>query len=353
LPCPTPGERGLTAPLIVTSTFTDQEWDDLVSRHPDGTVEHRAAWRQIFATVFRQDPVYLMARRGAEPVGVLPLVRLKSAIFGRSMVSLPYTSYGGLLTSDLEAAGALIEHARVLAGRFGAGHLELRNSAPHCDGGSVQTHKVGARLRLPGSPEHLWTMLDKKVRNLVRKGQKEALTVHQGGAELLDDFYSVFSENMRDLGTPVFPRSLFTHVLNTFDSTTVFVVRQGTRAVAGSILLRWRKTAYVPWASALRRFRHLSPNMLLYWSMLEAAVNHGDEVFDFGRSTRDGGTHHFKQQWGAADFPLYWERVSVNGSGASTTAGAGASRQFLVDAWTRLPLPVANWLGPRLIRHVA
>lgn len=339
--------------MIVTNVFTDGEWDAFVAAHPDGTVEHLAAWQRIFREVFRQEPVYLMAKRDAETVGVLPLVRFKSAIFGRTMISLPYTSYGGLLAVDRDGAAALVDHARTLGLRFGAPRLELRNSARYCDDAAVQTHKVAARLPLPPTAPQLWSSLDKKVRNLVRKGQKEQLTVHRGSSELLDDFYAVFAENMRDLGTPVFPRSLFAEVLRTFENASVFVVKHAGIAVAGSILLGWRDAALVPWASALRRYRHLAPNMLLYWSMLESAIEDGFTVFDFGRSTRDGGTHHFKQQWGAADYPLYWETVGLNGATVPDPGRAGSRMQVFIDAWTRMPLPIANWLGPRVIRHVA
>jgi serine/alanine adding enzyme len=137
-----------------------------------------------------------------------------------------------------------------------------------------------------------------------------------------------------------------------FDGATVFVVRKGTTPIASSIVLGWRNTMLVPWASALRRYRHLSPNMLLYWSMLEAAVDKGYDEFDFGRSTRDGGTHQFKLQWGATDFPLHWEYLLLAPDTALDQGPTSPKFEALVELWKRLPLWLANVAGPHIVRNI-
>lgn len=339
--------------LVVREANDPASWDAFVHAHPAGTVEHLFAWSRIFADVFRHQPVYLIAHRGSEPVGVLPLVLVRSLLFGRAAVSLPFTSYGGILAADAEAADALVRRAREVAKDFGASVVDLRNLERHAPGAPCREHKVGARLALPGSADTLWAALDRKVRNQVRKAQKEQLTVQQGGPELLDDFYGVFAENMRDLGTPVFPRRLFVDALTALERTSVFVVRKNNVSVAASITLGWRNQVLVPWASALKRYRHWSPNMLLYWSMLETAVSEGYETFDFGRSTRDGGTHQFKLQWGAQDFPLYWESVPIGDNPETGPAPASSCHlDMFIALWQRLPLGIANIVGPRVIRHI-
>ena len=219
-----------------------------------------------------------------------------------------------LLATDEETARALVDEARRQAAAFGATHVELRNVNRTPIGLLTRTHKVGARLALPTTADALWSGLDRKVRNQVRKAQKEGLVAEAGGAELLDAFYQVFAHNMRDLGTPVFPRELFASVLALFPAgARVFVVRAGTAPVAAAVALGWRNSVLVPWASSLREFRNQCPNMLLYWQMLEHAIGERRAVFDFGRSSRDGGTHQFKQQWGASSFPLHWEYAMVRG----------------------------------------
>lgn len=328
-------------------------WDAFVDAHPDGTVEHLFGWQRVFIEVFQHSPKYLIAEREGLAVGVLPLVCVPSLLFGKSAVSLPYTSYGGILAQDESAATELVAYARRAAREFGASTVEFRNSRRYLVDSSCREHKVGARVTLPRSADALWTSLDRKVRNLIRKPQKEGLVAFRGGLELLDDFYRVFAENMRDLGTPVFPRALFETVLDQFPESSVVVVRKGPDTMAAGLTLGRHGGVLVPWASALRRYRHLSPNMLLYWTMLEAAIRDGYKVFDFGRSTRGGGTHQFKLQWGATDFPLFWETVSTDERAiAVMPEGQSPARDALVSAWQHLPLPVANKIGPIIIRHV-
>jgi hypothetical protein len=157
---------------------------------------------------------------------------------------------------------------------------------------------------------------------------------------------------MRDLGTPVFPRQLFHAALRIPEHGQVFVVRHGETPIAAAISLRWRDTVLVPWASSLREYRHLCANMLLYWGMLEDAVSHGVRVFDFGRSSRGGSTHQFKQQWGASDVPLHWEYAMLGEKRPTDQGTSNPRMQMVIHAWQHLPLWLANALGPRVVRHV-
>jgi serine/alanine adding enzyme len=186
----------------------------------------------------------------------------------------------------------------------------------------------------------------------VRKAEKEGLASTVGGAELLAGFYSVFAENMRDLGTPVYPRDLFVRTLEQFPDARVFVVRLGDKTVAGAVALRFRDTVLVPWASSLRAYRSRCPNMLLYWTMLKTAVEDGAARFDFGRSSPDAGTHQFKLQWGARETPLHWEYSLLGGATIPDQGPSNSRFHLAIDLWRRMPLIVANSIGPRLVRHI-
>jgi FemAB-related protein (PEP-CTERM system-associated) len=341
------------APIEVAADISPAEWNAFVCRHPAGTVEHLWEWRAIFEGVFGQDAVYLAARRGGVIVGALPLVRCRSLLFGRSLVSLPYANYAGIVTSDEAAARALVSRAAELAREFRASHVELRNVAPPLGDLPSRSHKVGSRLALPSSTEILWQGIDRKIRNQVRKAQKAGLTVEEGRGELVDDFYAVFSRNMRDLGTPVFPTRMFTETLRLFPDARIFVVRLGRRPVAAGVALRWRDTLLVPWASSLREFRHLCANMLLYWAFLESAIGSGVHTFDFGRSTIGGGTHQFKQQWGAQDVPLCWQYVLLTRESAPDHGTTNPTFGRVTSAWSRLPLWLTNRVGPAIVRHLS
>jgi len=236
---------------------------------------------------------------------LLPLVFFRSRLFGRFTVSMPFLNYGGVVSDAAEARRALVDRAVEETEARGGAHLELRHTAQLFPDFTAKRHKVAMRLPLASDPERLWAQLDRKVRNQVRKGEKSQLEVAHGGAELVDDFYAVFAHNMRDLGTPVYARSFFDEVLRTFaDSARIFVVRHAGRPVAGSIVYWHRSMIEVPWASALRESNPLCANVLLYWHMLKFAVERGFTVFDFGRSTPDEGTFHFKRQWGAEPLEL-------------------------------------------------
>jgi FemAB-related protein (PEP-CTERM system-associated) len=179
------------------------------------------------------------------------------------------------------------------------------------------------------------------------------LVVENGSQSLVDDFYQVFARNMRDLGTPVYSRRLFTETLRVFeDRARLHVVRHDGRAIAGAVTIRFRDTVIVPWASSLREFRHLCPNMLLYWAMLERATTDGLRLFDFGRSTRGAGTHSFKQQWGAREIPIHWEYVLLKRADAPDHGLEGSRFDAAIAAWQRLPVWLTNRVGPRIVRNI-
>jgi FemAB-related protein (PEP-CTERM system-associated) len=208
-------------------------------------------------------------------------------------------------------------------------------------------------LRLERDAAKGWERLDRKVRNQVRKAEKSQLTARAGGAELLDRFYGVFARNMRDLGTPVYSRGFFAAVLAAFpDTARVFLVDSGEVTVAAAITLSYRDTIENPWASSLREYRSLSPNTLMYWRMLEHAMATGHSTFDFGRSTPNEGTFHFKQQWGAEPTPLHWEYVLANGNSLPNLSPSNPKYRAAIALWTRLPLAVANRLGPHIVRSI-
>jgi FemAB-related protein (PEP-CTERM system-associated) len=329
------------------------EWDDYVERHPAGSVDHLWAWRDVIARVFGHRSVYLTAKRGTRAVGVLPLVLFRSAIFGRAVVSMPFLNDGGVLADDQTARGALLAQAVTVARAFGAQHVELRHRARQCADLPFRQHKLGLTLRLPATSDALWARLDRRVRNQVRKAQKEGLSILVGGADLVGAFYRVFSRNMRDLGTPVYSPRLFQDVLRTFpDRARVFLVRDGRVPVAAGISLRGPHGTLVPWASSLREYRSRCPNMLLYWAMLEQAVADGSGVFDFGRSSPGSGTHQFKLQWGAEAEPLHWEYVVLGKGGVPDQTPSSPRFRPAIELWKRCPLWLTNAVGPHIVRAI-
>ena len=211
-------------------------------------------------------------------------------------------------------------------------------------------HKVAMRLPLNGVS---WERLDKKVRNQIRKAEKSGLTAQAGGAELLDDFYRVFARNMRDLGTPVYSRSLFEEVLRVFpDNAHVHVIRLQDTPVGAAVTYHAGGMMEMPWASSVRDYNSLCPNHLLYWSIIQFAAATGHAVLDFGRSTPGEGTFKFKEQWGAQPLALHWEYVLAAGEAMPDVSPANPKFQAAIEIWKRLPLPLATRIGPHVVRGI-
>ena len=341
------------AHLTVSDHIDETEWDEYVRRHPEGSIDHLWRWREVFSRVFDHESTYLAARRNGAVSGILPLVQFRSRLFGRFLVSVPFLNYGGVLASDDEAAETLVAEAHKVALRFGASHVELRHTARQFGDLPCRAHKLKLTRPLPATTDALWAAVDRKVRNQVRKAQKDGLTSETGRAELIPEFYAVFSRNMRDLGTPVYPKSLFVETARVFPHELhTYVVRLGRVPVAAAIALRFKDVVIVPWASSLREHRQHCPNMLLYWTMVEAAVQQGATTFDFGRSTIGAGTHQFKLQWGAQPTPMHWEYLLLTRASAPDHGPYNPKFAAAIAAWQRLPLWLANAVGPTIVRNI-
>jgi FemAB-related protein (PEP-CTERM system-associated) len=325
-------------------------WDAFVAGQSHASGYHAWAWRGVFLRAFGHESIYLMALDGERPCGVLPLVFINSMVFGRSLTSLPFLNYGGVLAESPEAADALLAAAAEIARERRCSHIELRHVERRFPELPYKQHKVAMKLPLE---RDMWDRLDGKVRNQIRKARKSELTSEAGGAELLPDFYRVFARNMRDLGTPVYSRRFFEEVLQAFpDRTRIHVVRLKGSAVAAGITYRTGASVETPWASSIREFNALCPNHLLYWSIIEQAVAEGCEVLDFGRSTPNEGTYKFKEQWGAKAVPLNWEYRLMDGAALPNASPTNPKFQLAIKLWKKLPVSIATSLGPSIVRAI-
>jgi len=326
------------------------DWERFVESTADEAGYHAWGWQDVFSRAFGHESVYLMARRGGDVAGVLPLVQIKSLLFGRTLTSLPFLNYGGVLADSPAAAHALIEASQQEAVTRRCGHVELRHVAAQFPQLPRKQHKVSMRLALAAGQ---WDRLDRKVRNQVRKAEKSGLTVERGGGELVDDFYAVFARNMRDLGTPVYSRRLFDEVFRVFpDRATMHVVRLDGRAVAAGVTYRTARMTQLPWASSIRDYNSLCPNTLLYWDAIQYAADAGCRVFDMGRSTPNEGTFKFKQQWGAEPLPLHWEYQLQSDQNLPNVSPANPKFQLAIALWQKLPLSFTVRLGPMIVRAI-
>ncbi len=326
-------------------------WEAFVARRAPIPLSYHPAWLDVLARGFQHQPICLEAVQGETCRGLLPLAFVKSQLFGRFLIGLPYLNYGGVLADDEETPRLLIDHAIELADRLEVDRLELRHerALDHPQLTPATGHKYNVRRNLPATSAALWKSLESSVRNQIRKGRRGGLKVAWGGEELLPEFYDVFSHNMRDLGTPTFGQRLFRAILCEFPGLAEFcVVRAGELPVAAALLTHGWGVTEVPSASSLRRFNSTCANMLLYWHLLECAVGRGQSQFDFGRSTPGSPVMKFKEQWGGRAEPAEWQ-CYVRSGGSDPRCNGDRYRRF-VWLWRHLPVALTRWIGPSIVR---
>lgn len=332
-------------------------WDDYVRSHPGASQYHLYGWKTVVQRAFGHQCFYFAARTpSGDVVGVLPLVRINSRLFGDYAVSLPFFNYGGTLADSRPITEKLMAAAHREADRLGWQHIEYRCCEP---GGSlpVSNRKVSMVLPLPNEAEALERQLGAKVRAQYRQAEKHGPGISFGGIELLDEFYQVFSRNMRDLGTPVYSRDFFESILRQFPQTTIVCARLNSRPAGAAILSGFNDMLEIPWASTLRDCNRTNLNMWMYRRILDHAVQRGYEFFDFGRSSRDSGTYRFKKQWGARPVEHHWYYYlpRVENRDEAKLPGLNPDNpkyRLAIETWKKLPLSVANTLGPHIVKNL-
>ena len=319
--------------------------------------------------------------------GILPLVFLEIPIFGKRLVSMPYFDHGGILADSMESEERLLQAAIHLGKKLGAKSIELRQAeklatfenstnnekkqppvrSMKLELGiaakswqssdvtwSLKSQKVRLLLSLPEDSDALMKSFKSKLRSQIKRPIKAGLEAKVGGVELLNDFFNVFSINMRDLGSPVHSKALPRCVLDGLqDEARVVVVYRGHTPVASSLMVGFKDTMINPWSSALRQYSKDSPNMLLYWTMLSYAADHEYQYFDFGRSTPGEGTYRFKTQWGAKPHPMYWYTIHLDKSKPpNTSTSINKKRAMAVQLWQKLPVSITRIIGPPIRKHI-
>jgi FemAB-related protein (PEP-CTERM system-associated) len=329
-----------------------KRWETYVQGQRQASGYHSLGWKVVLERVYGYRTYYLYARDGRDVVGILPLALVGTRVTGRALVSLPFTSYGGIVSDDADVVAGLFEAGAELSRRLGLSYVELRHFERTPIAAPTKTHKVTMWLDLPPSVDTLWKAFPTALRTDIRKRIKDGLEVRIGGAEELENFYRVYSTNMRDLGTPVYPKAFFTTILAEWPgSAWIATCRHQGEAVASGFLLGFRGTLEIPWASSLKTRKSLRPNMLLHWECLRHAIDSGFTRFDFGRSPLSGGTQTFKSQWGARAVPLYWQYWLARGTEIPDVNRENPRFTPAIRIWQRLPLWLTRLVGPRLARH--
>lgn len=326
-------------------------WDAFVERMPAATFFHRAGWQEVLERAFGHPAYFLFAEVDGEICGILPLGHVRSRLFGSGLVSTPFCVYGGSVGVSTEVCERLDAEACRLAEELRVDHLELRYSEPRHHDWPGKDLYVTFRKPIDLDPEQNLLAIPRKQRAMVRKGIQAGLVSYIDPG--VDAVHAVYSESVRNLGTPVFSKRYFRILKEVFgDDCEALIVRHGDRVVAGVLNFYFRDEVLPYYGGGTVEARNLKANDFMYWEVMRRACERGIRLFDFGRSKRGTGPFDFKRNWGFEPQPLSYEFRLVRAARVPDVNPMNPKYRLFIEAWKRLPLPVSRMLGPMLARSL-
>jgi len=331
---------------------TALRWDMFVDHCSEATFFHRSAWQKIITDVFRHHAYFLYAEDEIGVRGILPLAHVKSRLFGNALVALPFAVYGGIAAVDGEAVAVLENAARELASSLGVDHLEFRNVAPRHPEWPTQDLYVTFRKPILPELEDNMLAIPRKQRAMVRKGIKNELisTVDRN----TDRFFALYADNVHRHGTPAMPKKYFDTLLQVFgqDCEILTVSAPDGRPLSSVLSFYFRDEILPYYAGDDESARHLAANDFKYWELMRRACERGIKVFDYGRSKRGTGSFAFKKNWGFEPQSLHYEYCLYKSDTIPQNNPNNPKYRFFIAAWRRMPISVANRLGPYIVRNL-
>ncbi len=326
-------------------------WDAFVHTHPEGTFFHRAGWREVLQRAFGHRTHYLVARAGGEVRGVLPLAEVKSLLFGHALVSTPFCVYGGIVAADEKAKSALERAACALARELEVDHLEMRNRRRQHPDWPVKDLYVTFRKAIAADSEPNMLAIPRKQRAMVRKGVQKGLRAEIDANP--HRHYAMYSESLRNLGTPVFSKRYLATLQDVFGADCeILTVMHGDEAVASVLSFYFRDEVLPYYGGGTLAARGVSGNDFMYWSVMERAREGGRRLFDYGRSKRGTGSYDFKTYWGFEPEPLFYEYFLVKQAEMPNLSPTNPKYEAMIKLWRRMPLALTQLIGPRLAKYL-
>lgn len=319
---------------------------------PQATFFHKAGWQSIIRDVFRHDTYFLYAEVDGDIQGVLPLAHVNSRLFGNALTGLPFTVYGGVASHNEAASSALESEAQRLAQTLGTDHLELRNvQRRHTDWPMQDLYVTFRKDILPKEDDNMLA-IPRKQRAMVRKGIKAGLTSHIDPN--VDRFFDLFARNVHRHGTPAMPKRYFQALMDTFgqDCEVLTVCSPEGRPLSSVLSFYFRDEVLAYYAGDDEAARDVAANDFKYWELMRRACARGLKVFDYGRSKIGTGPYAFKKNWGFEPTPLHYEYQLYKSDSIPQNNPNNAKYRLLIATWRRMPLGLANWLGPFIVRNL-
>lgn len=329
------------------------KWDAFVLSRPDGNFGQLSGWSDVYE-LYNYKAYHIAAMDSSDRIkGILRLFLMKDVLGRKYLVTNPFLSYGGVCAEDEKTKKCLLQKANEIAVEKRVQYLEVRQLVNSNIDLPSKKDFVAMFLRLKQGDEYIWkSALTTKARNQVRKAIKSGLTIDFGN-NYIDDLYRVLAINHRDFGTPLHNKGFFKKVLEEFSERAgIIVAKYHGKVIAGMLYIHCRGVFSDPWASSMRQYNKLCPNNLLYWEAIKYACKNGFEYFDFGRSTINCGTYNFKKQWGAEPVQLNYQYFLNKANEIPVHNAHDNKYQLAINIWKRLPMVIANTIGPRVVRHL-
>lgn len=328
-----------------------ERWDRFIYTLPESTFFHRVGWKKVIEQAFGHRCYYLYVEQGGEWQGVLPLVHLRSRLFGSGLISMAFCAYGGVLART-EAARSVLERAACsLAEDLGADYLEMRNRIPRNPQWLRKNLYVTFRKQIDPDPNENLRAIPRKQRAMIRKAIKlglQAETDHTIGR-----LYDAYAQSVRNLGTPVFSRRYFQILQEVFRSDCeVLTITNEGRTVASVMSFFHRNEVLPYYGGGTVESRAVKGSDFMYWELMRRCSEKGVQVFDYGRSKIGTGSYRFKTHWGFTPEPLHYEYYLVKAKDVPNVSPVNPKYQWYVQGWKRLPLPVTRLLGPMIARNL-
>lgn len=338
--------------LAASDPANTLRWEAFVQACPEATFFHRAAWQGILRNVFRHPTYFLYAEHDGEILGVLPLAHIKSRLFGNSLIALPFAVYGGVAASTTEAAAALEREAQSLAHQLDVDHLEFRNINPRHADWPTQDLYVTFRKEILPEVEANMLAIPRKQRAMVRKGINNGLisTVDRKS----ERFFKLFADNVHRHGTPALPKRYFDTLLQVFgDDCEILTVTTTEGKPLSSVLSFYFRDEVLPYyAGDDEAARNFAANDFKYWELMRRSCERGLKIFDYGRSKVGTGPYSFKKNWGFEPQGLHYEYCLYKRDSIPQNNPNNAKYKLLIETWRRMPIGLANLIGPHIVRNL-
>lgn len=329
-------------------------WDGYVKNHPEGTFFHLSDWKKVVEESFGHKSYYLIAEGYPGRIaGIFPLFSIKSILFGKSMVSVPFATYGGILADDEEIEGKLCREAAALTRERHLDYLEIRNeSKPLSDLPGKDLYYV-FKKEISGDNDQNMKAVPKKARRMIRQGIKHGLQAQFGDLDLLDPFYELFAFNYHRLGTPVFSKQYLKNLLKTLKNQSDLLIISKDRQPLSGVLNFYFKDQVIPYYSgAYPESYKYAANDYLYWSLMSHSADRGYRIFDFGRSKKDTGPYHFKRHWGFEPRLLHYQYYLNRVNEVPNISPTNPKYQRRIETWKKLPSWATRMIGPAIVKYI-